>query len=107
MNRESTGELKRKELLEAFWEFGVKDVAETEMDAVLACVDIDQGGSIGFDEFLMTSIDPYEILTKDNINKAFRDFDDDDGGSISVGEIKVALSTRFEIKQDIWDNVFV
>ena len=57
------------------------------MDKVLACVDLDRGGAIGFDEFFMTTLDPLEILSKEAIYKAFRFFDEDGGGSISCAEI--------------------
>ena len=76
------------------------------MDRVLACVDVDQSGAIAFDEFFITSLDPREILTKENIYIAFRKFDEDDGGSISVQELKTALSSKFQIHEEVWDTLF-
>ena len=106
LNHSATGELSRDEMLKSFWQFGVKDIGQLEMDNVLACVDIDAGGSIGFDEFLMVTIDPVECMTKDAIFTMFRFFDEDGGGSISCGEIKEALSKTHNIPERVWGVVF-
>ena len=55
----------------------------------------------------MTCIKPQEMLTKDNMYRAFKDFDDDGGGSISTNEIKKALTpNNGHISQETWDIVF-
>ena len=54
------------------------------MDNVLALVDADNSGMIGFDEFLMTAISPEDMLTDEAIRQAFIIFDEDGGNSISV-----------------------
>ena len=108
LNISATGELTRKEMLHQFWSFGVKDIGELEMDRVLACVDIDAGGSIGFDEFFMVTIDPVECLTSQAIITMFKFFDEDDGGSISMQEIKTALggNENYIIEDRLWEKMF-
>ena len=91
LNKTSTGELKREELLQSFWEYGVKDIDATEMDAVLACVDTDQGGSIGFDEFLMTALNPFKMFSKEIIFETFKTFRKENGELITQAEIEAAL----------------
>ena len=77
------------------------------MDRVLAKVDVDNSGQVSFDEFLMTCIHPQEMLTKDNMYRAFKDFDDDGGGSVSTVEIKQALTPKNgKISDETWDIVF-
>ena len=58
INSSATGEMSRSELLQSFWDYGFSDMSEGEMDKVLALVDTDNSGKIGFDEFLMTAIHP-------------------------------------------------
>ena len=84
LNESATGEMSRSELLKSFWDFGFGDMSEQEMDNVLALVDADNSGMIGFDEFLMTAISPEDMLTDEAIRQAFIIFDEDGGNSISV-----------------------
>jgi len=67
-------------------------MTEYEMDRVLAIVDSDNSGKVSFEEFLMTCVHPHEMLTKDTMYRAFKDFDEDGGGSISADEIISALT---------------
>lgn len=55
-----------------------------EIDVILASVDEDNSGQIGFEEFLVTAIEPLKLLTRDKLTKAFRTFDTDGGGSVSI-----------------------
>ena len=57
------------------------------IDKILSIVDVDQNGTIEFSEFLVTTVDPMMMLGKDKILKAFKDFDEDDSGSISISEL--------------------
>jgi len=77
------------------------------MDIALAMVDLDNSGELTFNEFVLTCITPEKMLTKDNIYEAFKDFDADGGGSISIEEIKQVLSPKNRpISEDIWEDAF-
>ena len=82
-------------------------MTEFEMDRVLSMVDSDNSGQVSFDEFLMTCIDPKEMLIKENLERAFKDFDEDNGGSVSPTEIIKALTPKSGgIPIDTWEKVF-
>ena len=107
LNSSGTGEMSRSELLKSFWDYGFDDMSELEMDNVLALVDADNSGLIGFDEFLMTVVNPMEILTDDAIRQAFVIFDEDGGKTISIGEILDMLGDRgYDIPMHTWHEVF-
>jgi calcium-dependent protein kinase len=62
-----------------------------ELDMILAQIDTDLSGQITFSEFLVACINPEEVLTKERLEAAFRVFDIDRSGSISMEEIRSAL----------------
>ena len=99
--------MSRSELLKSFWDFGFDDMSESEMDQVLALVDTDNSGLIGFDEFLMTAVAPEDLLTNEAMRQAFIIFDEDGGNSISVEEIMGELNDRgWHIPIATWKLVF-
>ena len=86
---------------------GFKDVTEYEMDKVLALVDADNSGEVCFEEFLMTCISPSEMLTKENLEKAFSDFDTSGDRSVSPTEIMKALEPKNgHVSTAVWELVF-
>ena len=50
--------LDRQEFLCAFWDVGMKNMSEVELDKALAFVDDDGNGFITFSEFLVACITP-------------------------------------------------
>lgn len=109
LNESATGEITRDELITSFWTYGMGEVSEYEIDAVLAIVDLDNSGMIGFEEFLMTAISPEDLLTQHSIAKAFKIFDKDGGNSVSVDEIQGQLNKGdvFDISEETWWNIFL
>jgi calcium-dependent protein kinase len=55
-------------------------------------VDTDGSGFIDYSEFVVASMNEKQLLTNDKLEAAFRMFDKDGIGSISVEEIKQVLS---------------
>ena len=50
-------------------------------------IDLDNSGSISYNEFLTSVIDSKKILTEDRLEKAFKMFDKDGNGLLSIDEI--------------------
>ena len=42
---------------------------------------------IEMDEFMIATVNKVELLSEDNLYKAFKYFDDDGGGSITIDEL--------------------
>ena len=61
------------------------------VDEIFNSIDKDKSGKIDFDEFIIATVDRNDLLSYDNMYKAFKMFDDDGGGSISTDEIKDKL----------------
>ena len=62
LNKSCSGEMSRDELIQAFWENGYKDMSYYEIDSILALVDYRKSGTVNFEDFLMPSVDPVDII---------------------------------------------
>ena len=86
INRTSDGMCTKQQFIEAFWSLGFTDISEHELDSLLAYIDDDRNGFVTFTEFLMAAVHPDDVLTSTKLLSAFKSFDIDNGGSISVQE---------------------
>ena len=66
-------------------------------------MDQDNNGYIGFEEFLISSINKEKILTEKNLKMAFNVFDRDKSGGISQNELKFILGEyNVNAKEHLW-----
>ena len=82
-----TGEISKeifyKKLTELYGEIEGKEIC----DKIFERLDLDGSGEISYDEFLSAMIDGKKVLTEDRLEKAFKMFDKDGNGLLSIGEI--------------------
>ena len=96
----------RAEFLQAFWDYGVKDMSEIELDSILSYVDSDQNGFVTFQEFVVASVFPEDILHPDILQQAFNAFDADGSGALELDELKAILQTEGkEILETEWEAI--
>ena len=96
------GKLSREELVLGF------DSENTDLvDKVMQKVDADNNGFIDLDEFLQAALDEKQMLSKENLKKAFDMFDLDGSGSISFSELKTVLGVGQTVGKRIWDEIMV
>lgn len=75
------------------------------MQYLFSLIDKDNSGLISFDEFVITVVDPMQVIKRENAQKAFKAFDSDGGGSISTDEMQEFLSPHQNIPDFIWRQV--
>ena len=63
-------------------------VSKEIIGEIFSKLDLDGSGTISYNEFLTSIIDSRKILTEDRLEKAFKMFDRDENGLLSVDEIK-------------------
>lgn len=63
-----------------------------DVDQLFSQVDIDGSGFIDYSEFVIASMNEKQLLTNDKLEAAFKMFDKDGSGMISIEEIKQVLS---------------
>ena len=72
-----------KKLIELYGENEGKEIC----DKIFQRLDLDGSGEISYDEFLSAMIDGKKVLTEDRLEKAFKMFDKDGNGLLSIKEI--------------------
>ena len=71
---------------------GDDPLLKDQVQAIIESVDADDSGTIDFDEFLTLMSDPrFQDLAQDEHMQAFKMFDKDGNGMISVAELKDAF----------------
>ena len=102
MDVSGTGQLTKEEfsqkLIELYGENDGKEMASN----IFNSLDLDGSGKISYDEFLSAMISSKKVVTEERLEKAFKMFDKDNSGKLSVKEIKnVFGGTEAQWKQVI------
>jgi len=115
LDKNSDGKLSRDELIDGYRTI-YGDLAEEEVDKILARVDangsgeIDYSGNIhiyfiNFIEWIVATINKEKLLSTEKLRAAFTLFDKDGSGSISSEEVKEILCSGQKIDDKVWDEV--
>ena len=107
MNTSATGQLSIDELTLTYKKFGFYEVTEYEIAIMYSKVDRDSSGMLSFNEFLITMVSPNDIVKKEKVLKAFKAFDLDGSGSVSINEMQHFLSPKQKIPEWIWREVLL
>ena len=76
LDKNADGKLSREELIEGYTIiYGNAEKAIKEVEIIMKNVDVDRNGYIEYSEFLLASINKKELLSKENLKKAFQLFD--------------------------------
>ena len=88
------GKLTKEEIIKGFVKFINKSLDEAiiEVDSIFLAVDADKSGFIEYEEFIRACITKETLLTDTYLRFAFKFFDKDQSGYITVGEIKDVFS---------------
>ena len=105
MDVSGTGQLTKEEfsvkLVELYGENDGKEMANN----IFNSLDLDGSGKISYDEFLSAMINSKKVVTEERLEKAFKMFDKDNSGKLSVKEIKNVFGGTEEQWKHVIDEV--
>jgi calcium-dependent protein kinase len=90
-DRDGDGYLSKEDLKQGYLEDYGKVLSEEEVELMFRSVDSDQSGQIGFSEFVVAAMNEQELTSNEFLAAAFKMFDKDGLGVISVEDIKQTL----------------
>jgi calcium-dependent protein kinase len=76
-------------------------LTDEEVDDMFSKVDADGSGEIEYSEFVVATLNEKNLLSNNKLQTAFKMFDKDGGGSISIDEIKQVLSFGQTLDEDV------
>lgn len=94
-----------EELLIGYTDFFGAELAQGEVDRIFELVDVDKNGEIEFSEFVTATVSRDKLLQDEKLKQAFRVYDKDDSGSISVDEIRDTLGVGKRISVEAWNEI--
>jgi calcium-dependent protein kinase len=105
IDKNKDGKLSQDELLEAYTHQMGKEAAIEEVKKIMQKVDFNHSGYIDFTEFITACSAKEKLLSKENIEAAFRILDADNSGKIIASELNEFLSYDTNVKKEVWDDL--
>lgn len=101
LDKDNDGKISAQELLSAYQKLMSQDLAEDEVKKIMESVDSNNSGFIDYSEFC-TACSKKEMMKKqENLMTAFKAFDLDNNGLISMNELKEILGKLSENEESI------
>lgn len=99
------GKLSHLEILEGFKSNLDNMKNDKELMRVIKKIDQDKSGFIEFEEFLRAVMDKEKLICNDKLEKSFKLFDKDGGGSITPDELKTFLGISSKYSDKVWNEI--
>jgi len=105
LDRNGDGRLSKDELLSAYRQHNTEEQTQEIVENVMRKVDVDKNGFIDYSEFLAASINVQTLTSKANLEQAFRLFDKDGSGKITIQEVKEILGGDQQVSDSAWQQI--
>jgi calcium-dependent protein kinase len=99
------GKLSREELLKEYSKTKPLEIAEEEVENIMKEVDVNNSGYIDYSEFLMASLERETLLSKNNLETAFKVFDQDSSGKICCDDLKRLFGNNSSDWEDVMSKI--
>ena len=98
------GEISKDELIKCLESIYPSQEAKLRANAIFKEIDFNNDGSINFSEFLTVNIQKEKLLNEETLDRAFRMFDLDGNGYITIDELKKTMPLEITTKAG-WRNL--
>ena len=98
------GEISKEELIKCLETIYPSQEAKLRANNIFKEIDFNNDGSINFSEFLTVNIQKEKLLNEETLDKAFRMFDLDGNGYITIDELKKTMPLEITTKAG-WRNL--
>ncbi|OMJ67875.1 hypothetical protein SteCoe_34851 [Stentor coeruleus] len=105
IDKNDDGKISKQELINEYTNTLGVIQAESEVEKIMKEVDTNNDGYINYTEFLKAALDIRKMLSIENLRAAFRNFDKDFSGRISVLELKRVVSERNLLSHKTWTEI--
>lgn len=105
IDKNGDGKITPNELMDQYVLTMNHEEAKTAVDNIMKEVDTNQNGEIDYIEFLTACMNYKKTLSKKNLEIAFKLFDKDANGEISLDEIKNILSAGRHFDDVVWKDL--
>jgi Ca2+-binding EF-hand superfamily protein len=105
MDVNGDGKLQKDEIQAGYKKFFGRELSNEEVNEMFSKVDADGNDEIDYSEFVVASLNEKNLLSNNKLRAAFKMFDKDGGGSISIAEIKEVLSFGQTLDDDVLQQI--
>ncbi|CAG9324084.1 CDPK1_39 [Blepharisma stoltei] len=77
-----------------------------DVEEILAHCDADGNGYIDYTEFVTATLDWKKVLSQEKLEAAFKAYDTDNSGTISIDEFKAFLGGNEGVEDSVWKQIF-
>jgi calcium-dependent protein kinase len=98
------GRLSKEELSNGFEKVFGYAATQEEVNEIFAKADSDNSGFIDYNEFIAATINKKKLFSVTNLTEAFKMFDKDGNGSVSIDEIKAVIGPDLA-NDDTWTSI--
>ncbi|OMJ87090.1 hypothetical protein SteCoe_11238 [Stentor coeruleus] len=105
LDKDGDGKITSEELMAEYKKAMSVDEAKIVVEDILLKLDQDQDGNIDYTEFLISCYDQQRVLSQEYLEIAFKMFDTDGSGTITVDEIRQTLENGQFAEEEAWEMV--
>lgn len=105
IDKNGDGKISKNELMDEYVKTMDEEEARITVEKVMSEVDTNQSGDIDYTEFLAACMNYTNSTSKSNLEIAFKMFDKDGSGDITVDEIKSILGAGQLVDNAVWSSI--
>ena len=105
IDKNKDGTLSKAELIEQYRKTMDKDEAADTVEKIMRRLDVNHNGNIDYTEFIAACMDLNKAASKGCLEAAFKTFDKDGSGTISMNEIKSVLGGAQAVGDEAWNEI--